>query len=128
VKIDTRHHTAFVLLGGCLSFVVVPLLLQLPFFFWPHWSSLLAYFLVGVAAWLARPQERRFVFIASIVLSVVGLFIFIDPQTRCIIFPWSIYGLILDYVMPLATLSIALPVFTVLLARRLRGYSVDHAA
>lgn len=29
--------------------------------------------------------------------------------------------------MPLATPSIVLPVFTVLLARRLRGYSVDHA-
>ena len=102
--------------------------LQLPYFFWPHWSSLLAYLLVAVSAWLARPHERRFVLITSIVLSAVGLFIFIDPQTRCWLFPWSICGLILDYVMPLATLSIALPVFTVLLARRLRAYSVDHAA
>lgn len=91
--------------------------------FWPNWSSFVGLGLLGVSAWLSRDRESRFVLFSSILVCVVALFIFIDPQTRCFVFTFTGRGLTLNYVMPLAILTVALPTLVVLVVRRLRDYA-----
>lgn len=111
---------------GVLGISAPPLLSRFelhsyPFFSYPHWSAYVAFGIALVAALLCRTSsEQRGVLFVSIALSLISAFVCWDVTEFHFFFAWTRwYGLVLDYIIPLAALVIATPALCVLLARRI---------
>ncbi len=117
-----------VLLGG-LAALLAPWLLYYPEVGLPHWLSFLAFGLVAGSAWLARTgSERGGVLVAAfgVALSSASLFWSTELLTDASFHnQWS--HLVLNYILPLVTLSFAVPCALVLVTRRLLRHETDPA-
>src|SRR5688572_28493058 len=89
-------------------------------FFYPHWSAYLAYGFATLSAFIARTNsERRGVLVVATALAIVSTFLCWDSAMLNWVFSFNgWYGLVLHYIVPFTTLSIAVPYTVVLLARR----------
>jgi hypothetical protein len=126
VKLKVHHFTLPVLGVGCVGMSLPALLSHVNYwpFFYPHWSAYVAYGLVTLSALIARTHsERGGVLVAATALTISSTFLCWDPAMLNWIFSFNgWYGLVLDYIVPLATLSIAVPCLVVVLVRRLLRY------
>lgn len=131
MKLSPYHFTLPVLAVGCVGMSLPALLSRINYwpFFYPHWSAYVAYGFVALSAFIARtPGERRGVLFVATALAVLSTFLCWDPAMLNWIFSFNgWYGLVLDYIVPFVTLSIAVPCVIVVLARRFARHE-RHAA